>query len=481
MGTLGKILLWIMLNCCFLTCFSEGTTDAAETLPDESQACLECHAQKGIDVLFQNKEAIAAHVDPEIFKASVHASLGCTGCHAEFSAGSHPRREFRSKEQYKIKSVLVCSKCHSEKSLKANPLHGSLLSNKSSVPLCTDCHGTHAIASVAGGKKVAGEKQYCLDCHEHVISMVMQNSETKSLKIDPSALNASAHARLSCFDCHFGFSSAAHPKRSFKSIREFSIASADSCRRCHFDKYTKSLDSSHYDKLSQGNLNAPVCTDCHGAHAIARAKISKVQVAQTCRQCHRDIYTTYSLSVHGKSLLNQQNTDVPVCVDCHTEHSIQNPKALSYRENLPEMCGQCHANKDLMKKYGLYSGVINSYLEDFHGVTLKFYRQQKTTSNAPERRAIATCIDCHGVHNISKTKGADTNLVKARLVKQCQQCHEGATENFPDAWLSHYEPTLMNASLVYLIKTGYSIFIPFMLIGLVLQILFHVWRYLIHK
>jgi len=154
---------------------------------------------------------------------------------------------------------------------------------------------------------------------------------------------------------------------------------------------------------------------------------------------------------------------------------------MDYRDKVPEMCGKCHANKALMKKYGLYSGVVNSYLEDFHGVTLKLYRQQADTRSVTSRRPMATCVDCHGVHNITKATGIGTNLVKTRLVKQCQQCHAGAREEFPDAWLSHYEPSLTNAPLVFLIKFMYKIFIPFMLIGLGLQILYHVWRYLMYK
>jgi hypothetical protein len=66
-------------------------------------------------------------------------------------------------------------------------------------------------------------------------------------------------------------------------------------------------------------------------------------------------------------------------------------------------------------------------------------------------------------------------------VKRCQKCHPGATEEFPNAWLSHYEPSLSNAPLVFLINLTYKIFIPFMLIGLILQILLHIWRYAVNR
>jgi len=476
-----KILLLFLLNCCLLLCYSGGGTAAAQASPDETQSCLGCHAQKGPTVSFQNKESIQAYVNNDLFMASVHASLGCAGCHTDFSTENHPTRTFKSKEQYRLLSVTVCRQCHTDAALKEKPVHASLLSKESSAPVCTDCHNAHAITAVAGGKTVAGEKQYCLGCHTHALTMVMRNSENVLLKVDMKELDTSVHAKLSCFDCHFGFSSTEHPKRNFKSVREFSIASADTCRRCHFDKYSKTLDSVHYSMLSHGNINAPVCTDCHGAHSVIHSKTKKIQVAHTCEKCHGEIYRTYASSVHGKALLNAQNTDVPVCVDCHSEHSIQDPRTMDYREKVPEMCGQCHANKSLMKKYGLYPGVVNSYLEDFHGVTLKLYRKQADTHSVTSRRPMATCVDCHGVHNITKAAGIGTTLAKTRLVKQCQHCHSGATQNFPDAWLSHYEPSLTNAPLVFLIKLMYRIFIPFMLTGLGLQILFHVWRYLMFK
>ncbi len=477
----GKIIILFILVLCFILCCSEGGTAAAQSLPDETSSCLECHAQQGLTMSFQDNKSLEAYVNADTFKTSMHASIGCAGCHTEFSMKDHPKRVFKSKEQYTLKSVMVCRQCHTDEMLKAKPVHAALLVKESSAPVCTDCHNAHATAAVAGGSTVVGEKQYCLGCHTHDITMLTKNSETALLKVDLTALNSSVHAKLSCFDCHFGFSSTEHPKRDFKSIREFSIASADVCRRCHFDKYSKTLDSVHYSLLSQGRLDAPVCTDCHGSHGVTHAKTAKIQVAHTCEKCHGDIYRTYALSVHGKALLNTQNTDVPVCVDCHSAHSIQDPRTMDYREKVPEICGQCHANKTLMKKYGLYPGVVNSYLEDFHGVTLKLYRKQKGTSASAKRTSIATCIDCHGVHNITKTTGAGTTMVKTRLAKQCQQCHAGASNNFPDAWLSHYEPSLKNAPLVFLIRLMYKIFIPFMLTGLGLQILFHVWRYVMYR
>jgi doubled CXXCH motif protein len=468
------IVLWIVA-------FSllAGGAAAAET--GESGACFGCHGEPGVSLTFENGETLEAFIDPAKYRASMHGSFSCSTCHPEFSSQDHPHRKFKSKEQYSHKASAVCHQCHADEQLKKIPVHASLLDKGNNAPLCADCHNPHTVTAVTGGKRSASEREYCLGCHNHAMSIRLRNGETMSLRVDTAALEGSVHARLGCFDCHFGFSSTNHPKLNFKSLRNFSISQADACRRCHFDKYTKTLESIHYSVLSQGNTKAPVCTDCHGAHTVAQARAEKVKSSQRCGKCHQDIYGTYTRSVHGAALLQENNVDVPVCADCHTAHTIKGAHTKEYREKVPEICSKCHGNQALMKKYDLYAGVVNSYLSDFHGVTLKFYQKQKDASPAAERKSIATCVDCHGIHDITKTSGPATNLVKARLMNRCRKCHAGATDNFPDAWLSHYEPSLANAPLVYLINLMYKIFIPFMLVGLILQILLHIWRWAVNR
>lgn len=96
-------------------------------LSDDARICLGCHAKRGIVKKFQNGEAVAAYVDIEKFKASVHNFLACSGCHADFSSDNHPTRRFRSRKQYQIKSSLVCRHCHTDEQIKGKPIHASLL------------------------------------------------------------------------------------------------------------------------------------------------------------------------------------------------------------------------------------------------------------------------------------------------------------------------------------------------------------------
>jgi len=447
--------------------------------------CLQCHGQKGIVVRFENDETLEAYVNPDRFRLSAHRLLSCSHCHADFSQEHHPNRRFRSLAQYRARLSASCRTCHMPDQLGARPVHRALLAREAAgeTAVCTSCHEAHAVASLGGGRSFASEKQYCMGCHQYALSLTCRNGEKIPLRVDAGAFDGGAHGEIRCSDCHYGFSSEEHPRRSFKSRRDYSIASSESCRRCHFDKYTKTLDSVHYAILSRGNLMAPVCVDCHGSHGIARISHGvkgRAVTTQKCRRCHPGIFEVYAASVHGKALFNEQNQDVPICIDCHTAHDIKNPLALDYHERIPQMCGNCHANPAIAGKYGLSTDVVRTYLSDFHGVTLGLYKKQREELYKPAR-PIAVCTDCHGTHNIASTTSSDPPTVKANLVRRCQKCHPDATANFPSAWLFHYKPSLSKFPIVFLVDRIYRIFIPLMAAGLVLQILLHVWRYAVNR
>ncbi len=448
---------------------------------DENQRCLECHARPGIVMVFQDSETLDAYLDPEQYGASVHGSLACTSCHTDFTAGKNPDRQFKNKQLYQVKTSHLCRRCHTDEQIGKRPVHAGLLRNErsGSPPVCASCHGSHSIIRVSGKGSFSNEEQYCMKCHARPVALALANGQERQLRVDPLLLRTSVHGKLSCSDCHFGFSSEEHPHRTFRTSRDFTLSASESCRRCHFDKYTKTLESIHYTLLSQGNLNAPVCIDCHGAHEIYRVGKDRTSSARRCQRCHAGLYETYSKSVHGNALFNEHNQDVPVCVDCHTAHTIQDPFSTDYRDRIPEMCSNCHARKEIVGKYGLSTDVVRSYLTDFHGITLGLYKLQRSEPGMP-RKPIAVCTDCHGTHGIASTGGSEA-VVKRNLLKRCQKCHPDANERFPDAWLSHYEPSMKRAPLVFIAATVYKVFIPLMIIGFILQILLHIWRYAVNR
>lgn len=275
----------------------------------------------------------------------------------------------------------------------------------------------------------------------------------------PDALPQSVHAKLACEDCHT------------------KTGEVPQCRPCHFENYTKTLDSVHQQAVARGDRTAPVCVDCHGSHDVKKAAAQRTAVSQTCAKCHAGIANAYTSSVHGRAL-TEGNTDVPVCTDCHHAHDVAGPRKTEWELRTPELCGSCHSNEAVMKKYGLSTKVLSTYLSDFHGKTAALRRHQGTPATGG---VVARCTDCHGVHDIQKSNASTSPVIQANLLKTCRQCHADATANFPAAWLSHYEPSLHQAPLVYAVKLGYAVIIPFMIGGLGLQIVLHLWRLMANR
>ncbi len=325
------------------------------------------------------------------------------------------------------------------------------------------------------------EQDTCLTCHADAgLSVDLPSGEKRSLAVDINQYKASVHGKkLTCVDCHAEMKEVPHPERSFKSARDFTLAYYEQCKRCHFSNYTKTLDSVHYQALARGDRMAPVCVDCHGAHDIAPPAVKRSATVDNCGKCHAGVSTAYRNSVHGKLLGTPAERDIPVCNDCHHTHDIAGPRQADWRLREAQLCGSCHTNEQLMKKYGLSTAVVKTYVADFHGKTASLRSGQ---SDAGGNAAfVALCTDCHGVHDITKASEPGSTVIQANLQKTCQKCHPGASRNFSAAWLSHYEPTLRKAPAVYGVKVFYAMFIPFVIGGLALQVLLHLWRVVVNR
>lgn len=318
----------------------------------------------------------------------------------------------------------------------------------------------------------------CLSCHGNPsLSIQLKDGETLPLSVDSKSLAHSVHAGLACTDCHSDITSIPHPAKAFPSRRAVSLAYYQLCRQCHFDEYTRLVDGIHFKALGQGNQNAPTCVDCHGAHSITPPSQPRSRISLTCGRCHANVAAAYAKSVHGQALLEHSNLDVPVCTDCHQAHDISSANTAQWRLGIPRLCASCHTNPDVMRTYGISTAVLTTYLNDFHGMTASLERSEHVSPAS----FTVTCTDCHGVHDIQPVDRGGAAAVKAHLLPVCRECHAGATANFPSAWIGHYEPSLRHAPLVYGVQIFYAIFIPFVVAGLVLQILLHLWRVVVNR
>jgi predicted CXXCH cytochrome family protein len=305
----------------------------------------------------------------------------------------------------------------------------------------------------------AEDNEACLACHKRSnLTYEFPNGEVWSLHVNPDTYQNSIHGQeeLLCTDCHAGISDYPHPPLKASSLRFYQLEQYQSCRECHDEVYARSLDSIHAREVASGNWEAAICTDCHGAHDTTPPDKPRTKIPETCSKCHAGIYNEYLESVHGKALVDENNGDVPTCIDCHGVHNQEDPRTTSFRLNSPNLCATCHADEELMRKYDISTHVFETYVADFHGTTVTLFERQ--SPDLPTNKAV--CYDCHGVHNMKRADDPQAQTFRENLLQTCQKCHPDATENFSASWLSHYEPNLEKYPLVYFVDLFYKIMIP---------------------
>jgi hypothetical protein len=319
----------------------------------------------------------------------------------------------------------------------------------------------------------------CLACHSKPFTtMDLEDGTQLGLYVPPDTYNHSVHGEsgIACVQCHTTVGNYPHPPFSAQNQRDVTLKLNEVCARCHSSQHDKTMDSVHAKALAEGNTNAAVCTDCHGAHSVERMTDPatnallpemRTRIPEICARCHNVIYQQYANSVHGSALEDENNTDVPTCISCHGVHNIVDPTSAAFRIASPLICARCHTDPTVMDKYGISTDVLNTYVSDFHGTTVAIFAKEHIDqqTNKP------VCFDCHGVHDIKNIDDPQSGIaIKEHLLARCQVCHPDANANFPSAWLSHYIPSPQKYPLVYWINVFYLLFIPGVLGGMAILV-----------
>ena len=130
------------------------------------------------------------------------------------------------------------------------------------------------------------------------------------------------------------------------------------CTTCHTNQAGDYEKGVHGQARKNGNAGAPDCALCHGsAHELLASQIPGLphRGSRHLRDVpQRGGRTQYRASVHGQALAHGI-TQAPLCTDCHGEHAI-----LAHQRQLPglaghirDTCGNCHGNVQLSRKFGL--------------------------------------------------------------------------------------------------------------------------------
>jgi len=215
----------------------------------------------------------------------------------------------------------------------------------------------------------------------------------------------------------------------------FSENQTRTCGGCHQQQLESYRASVHGHGLYEAGLTvSAVCSDCHGAHGIylpadKRSTLFSANVAVTCGKCHRFLEERLAKSVHANGQGLGAGADRPApggkgwlhpsCTSCHQGHDLARPHTARFREQLPNLCGNCHV--DLSNRYSM----------SIHGELTEL-------GYVPA----AKCSDCHGSHNILAVSDPNSTLSPANRVQTCRKCHANVSARFAafDPHLDHTDP-----------------------------------------
>ena len=85
-----------------------AVTLAAESTHASDGKCLKCHS-RALKKSLENGEKLSLQVTAVHFEESVHAGIGCVGCHEAVTRGKHPSRQpISNARDYAIEQNQAC-------------------------------------------------------------------------------------------------------------------------------------------------------------------------------------------------------------------------------------------------------------------------------------------------------------------------------------------------------------------------------------
>jgi len=382
------------------------TLAAPSALLAADQECLACHGEAGM----KSDAGKSISIDPAKHAASAHGVLGCKDCHTDIKEFPHPKKIVK----------VQCAKCHADEAKLFPASVHSMLGESA----CASCHG-NAHELTTAENLIPGK---CAECHAQEVK------ELKSSIHGQAAKNGDPDAPK-CVSCHGPIHAVKASSEADSTVARKNLP--DTCAKCHsdagflsrhnipvvhpVDSYKQSV---HGRAVALGK-DAATCSSCHGSHDIypatdTRSRVNHWKVPETCAQCHQEIAREFNESVHGEAV-KAGVRDAPVCVDCHGEHLIMDPKSaaspLNARNVSEETCGRCHGDPRLALRNDLPADRLPSYAGSYHGLALQ---EGKVTA--------ANCASCHGVHSILRSSDPRSTVNAANLAKTCGACHKGVAE-----------------------------------------------------
>ena len=278
-----------------LTAFAQESSADSQV----NDYCLGCHANESFQTTLPSGEVLPLFFDVAAHEESVHGpvDIPCVLCHTNIDGFPHEPIDVPDLRAWTLQRNQACANCHEVQAETARD-------------------NVHAEALTGGNREAA----VCTDCH----------------------------------DAHNARRPVAHTPEV-----------AETCGSCHGEIYYLYEESVHGEALESGNRDVPTCADCHGVHDVDGPTHPDFHLFSPliCAECHEDpelmgkygvradTFDTYVADFHGttvilfEALAPGQETNKPVCIDCHGVHAIKaadDPEGTAFKENILGTCQRCH-------------------------------------------------------------------------------------------------------------------------------------------
>lgn len=414
----------------------------------EELECIDCHPDADVED-FPHEDDLEpvfcgnCHDEVQLFyESSVHGQAynrnapyapTCSECHGthEIKKNSNPKAP-----TFKMNIPFLCGRCHKEGAPVARTykisehnilenysqsIHGEGLFKKGLIvaAACTDCHRSHLIlprtskASSISAKNIA---KTCTQCHVRIEEVHKKIIRGELWESEPGAIPA-------CTDCHV-------PHKVRKETLELTL-SDKSCLKCHsrsdvhktVNGEITSLTVDTEELETSTHKNIP-CVKCHSDINPSLHRPCTTVGKVECSNCHAKISGEYFASGHGKDYL-ENKPDVPYCSDCHGTHNVKShldESSVTFRSEIPKLCGDCHKKDSKIEKISQLHEVsaLTDYSNSVHGIGLI------DKGLLPS----AICTDCHNSHMILGEENPESSVYRKNILATCSTCHRGIFKHF---------------------------------------------------
>lgn len=389
--------------------------------------CADCHGAHKITDHADSRHVcgICHRSELAAFDQSVHSRTGraadkqmsCTSCHDPHFKSKRDSMTEAQWHEYNIRGCMECHKGESQNYIASQHYH-KLKGGDVNAPNCVTCHGEHGVLSPsdpASHTSVDRLDALCSTCHKGYEESLHRKD--------------SVDARLmTCVACHTGHQT----QMVHASGGIFREQVPATCNRCHEGERHAKEFLAHGKVMTQSETgDIANCTQCHVYHFNRKVEGEepKSNLRMQCENCHSKEYQEYMKSEHGVAYA-KGHTEAPTCVTCHGDKDIKKVSDDMKPRHIIDMCSKCHGNRDFALKFQLNPEVVRSYERTYHGQAYNLGYQGDD---------FATCVNCHGNHDIRKQDDPESKISREKIVQTCARCHKDANENFVQ-FLSHYDP-----------------------------------------